>query len=409
MNAIPSGWRVIQPETNPPKRTKDPHRNRTMRRAWEKILKPRMEAEQAKRASFAPYVTALNAWEEYWFQRWKKRRSESADSGLLSVHRGDSVPQTEAPKTPTKKRIFDPPVHRITKDHLARFRAWLTVGGDRKPITINNYLRSVNAILTSTEDHEWIQGRQPKLRRLKAVKAAPKLAMDMEQVGSLYRACDRARWPKVDRRGNPIDTAAHWRAAVVLFSCFGFRTQELLRYQSWKRSLTWENFQWQSVSPGLSNATTEYGWLCYVPEKQEGFKPEPLVLAMPEIVRLHLRSLLPSGVPECQKSRPIFDWPLNRRYLNATWKAVCRAGGVTVQQSGTTRFELKHFRKTATTWHNLQSPGIAKWIVGHSERTSSVSDLHYNNPEIATTRALNAWQYPKAFDSIRDTGQKELF
>lgn len=406
MNSLPKGWNVIQPEklTKPAeKKQRDPHRKRTLRRAFNRILKPKMEAELAKPASFVPYSTALNLWESYWLQRWQQRRAKLAESAVGEP----PVPVTGSQYSPGKKKICDPPVHRITKAHLASFRLWLMQG--RQAITVNNHMRSVATMMRAAGENGWDVNRLPTLKRLKAKRAALKVIMTTEQVADLYRACDRATWPQVDRQGKSIDTAAHWRAAVVLFCCFGFRTQELLRYQSSKRSLTWGNFQWQSESPGLSTATTSCGWLSYVPEKQEGFKPEPLVLALPEIVMLHLRSLS-SNSATLPTSGIVFDWPWNRRSLASTWKAVCRAGGVAPKRSsGVTQFTVKHFRKTATTWHNLQTPGIAPWIVGHSDRKQSVSDLHYNNPELATTSHLQEWKYPQVFDAIRDTGQMRLF
>jgi hypothetical protein len=409
MNKMPQNWRIVQPDQpakpTSPKRKKDPHRKRTLRRTFRRILRPRMEAELAKKSSFAPYSTALNLWESYWLQRSDRRRAKLA----IAEGQRASVHMTEAQKTPGKRRVADPPVHRITKEHLASFRRWLMADGNRKSITVNNHMRSISTLLRAADDEDWIVSRQPKLKRLKSKKAAPKVVMTMDQVADLYKACDRASWPKVDREGNTIDTAAHWRAAVVLFCCFGFRTQELLRYQSWKRSLTWENLHWQSESPGTSTATTSCGWLSYVPEKQEGMKPEPLVLALPEIVMLHLRSLS-SNSATLPASGTIFNWPWSRRSLGLTWTAVCRAGGVTPKRgTGVHRFCVKHFRKTATTWHNLQAPSIAPWIVGHSERTQSVSDLHYNNPEHATTSHLQGWRYPEVFDDIRETGQMKLF
>ncbi len=396
---LPEGWGIVQPGQLKEKKTAK-RRRRTLRRAYERIRKPQMQAEGAKKAAFSPYSTALKAWETYWRERYCKRHSESAES----TSAGASVAMTDSQNSQAKTKVYDPPVDRITKVHLEAFRRWLMLG-NRSAITVNNYLRSINTILGSAE--VWLDQKRPKIKRLKARKAARKIIMSTDDVDRIYRACGSAKWPSKNRSGQPIDPAVQWRAAVSLFYCFGFRTQEILCYQSWKRSLSWENIRSQSESPGLSDATSQHGWLCYVPEKQEAAKPDPLVLALPELVALHLRSLWPGGAkPE---TGSVFDWPLNERSLRAAWKAICRTGGVKPRFGcGVSQFAIKHFRKTATTYHNLSEPGIAPYIIGHADR-ESVSDLHYNNTELATTRALQKFPFPKSFEQVRKTDQLELF
>ena len=398
---LPRGWGVVRTDDQPkPTAKAKPRRRRTLRRAFIKFQQPRMRAEGAKKAALSPYLTALKAWETYWCERYLSRRINSSDL----TNGGASVPQTDSQKSQGKTKVYDPPIDRITKAHLESFRQWLMPG--RTAITVNNYLRSIGTILRSADT--WLDGqKEPKVKRLKARKAARKIVISIDHVDTIYRSCESATWPSQNRSGQPIDPAEQWRAAVVLFFCFGFRTQEVVRYQSWRRSLSWENFHWQSASPGLSDAVNDHGWLCYVPEKQEGVKPEPLVLALPELVALHLRALWSNqGRPE---SGIVFDWPWNERSFRSTWRAICRAGGVKPKLgSGVPRYTIKHFRKTATTYHNLAEPGIAPYIVGHADR-ESVSDRHYNNPELATTRALQKFPLPKSFDLIRNTNQLRLF
>lgn len=402
---MPDDWRIVRPptpdsESSDSKPKPKPKRRRTLRRAFKLKLKPRMVAEGAKKASFSPYLTALKSWETYWQQRYAKRQEKRSES----EGDGASVPMTDSQKTQVKTKVYDPPVDRITKAHLEQFRLWLMPG--RATITVNNYLRSISTLLASAET--WLESkRQPKVRRLKERKSARKIIMSTEDVGAIYRSCDQVKWPSLDRDGQPVDPAVQWRAAVSLFFCFGFRTQEVLCYQSWKRSLSWENIHWQSESPGLSNAVNVHGWLSYVPEKQEGAKPEPLVLALPEIVSLHLRSLWSTSATP--RSGTIFNWPFNERSLRSAWKGICLASGARPKfGSGATSYAIKHFRKTATTMHNLNKRGIAPYIIGHADR-QSVSDMHYNNPELETTLALKSFPFPPEFEAIRKTDQLTLF
>lgn len=404
---MPEGWGLItdqadrQTKAEPADQAKkkgDPRRKQTLRRAYNRILKPRMQAEQAKRASFSPYVTAINHWERYWLERSDERRARR-----LKLADEPSVRQTDAQKTQAKKRIADPPIHRISKAHLEGFRRWILPG--KAAVTVNNLVAKIRTLILAADEAGWREERPPKLRRLKARNYATKLVMTDDDLTKLYRAADGASWPARDRMGREVNPGDQWRAAIVMFSCYGFRTQELIRYCSWKRSLSWANVLSQSVSPGLSEAVNDDGWLCYVPEKQEGAKPEQLVLAIPDVVRLHLRRLGRSGTTD---DGVIFDWPLSRRSQDIAFRGIClRAGVRPPVATGCSRFLIKHFRKTATTRHNLQTPGIAPHVLGHAPR--NVSERHYNNPEQAVANHLAQWQYPPVFDDVRKTNQGLLF
>lgn len=388
---MPKGWGIIQPPkttTTPPKRKR---RRQTLRRIYRRVIVPQLEAQDSKKSTFQAYETHLRGWERYWAERRAKREAAKA-----------SVPPIDPSNSQGKKRVCDPPIDRISKGHLEAFRRWLLPG--RSTLTVNNYLRTLSTILSAGLDSGAID-RAPKIRRLKARKAARKIVLSYEHVDCIYRACEVAKWPNRDQsRERLLDPVAQWRAAIVMFFVFGFRTQELIRYQSWKRSLSWQNLTASSLSPGLSEAVNAHGWLTYVPQKQEGAKPEPLYLALPELVALHLRSIRPT---ECVAGS-LFPWPLSEEKFRSTWRSILIAAGVRPKfESGADRYLLKHFRKTATTWHNYHEPGIAPHIIGHADR--SVSDAHYNNPELATTRALQKFPMPESFNAIRKTDQMELF
>jgi hypothetical protein len=393
---LPANWGIVRVEEStdsdhpkPPKKKR--RRRRTLRFVYSRKLKPMMVRDKAKAASFRPYVTALNHWEKYWQLKIQARQSERQSSLKLRVTE-PSVCRTEGSSGPKKTKIAGPPISKINRAMLEDFREWLATG--RESVTVNNLMKSILRILDVAVDRDWLEFR-PKVKQLREQKAAAKRVLTYEQVSAIYRAAEVAKWPRFDRSGRKLNPANQWRAAIVLWFNFGFRTQEITRYDSSKRAVTWDMITRGIHSPGLVAQTNQSGWLTYTPPKQEGKKPEPLTLALPPVVRAHIDSTGP-----VMPGQPIFDWPLSKKCFHDSWKLIVRAADVG-------RWWIKDFRKTCTTWHNYHSPGIAPHILGHAPR--NVSDGHYHNPELATTRALLEFPQPEAFDLVADANQLKLF
>lgn len=388
-----------QPVKQPTKRKTK--RRKGLRHVWETIVKPQLIEEGKKPATIREYITHINGWERYWRELAEsKEPSVASTEGCFSPRFSEKL-----------NRRPDPPYNRIKRQHLLAFRTWLIPGREMK--TVNNYLESIHT-LTEAAAESWpraFTSPPAKIKALKCRKAKPKVYMLVEHVDAIYRACSTAVWPRDSRLPEGITAADYWRAAVVLFFNFGFRTQELISHGSEFSALTWGQIYSQAESPGYSNGNNDHGWLVYTPRKQEAVKPEPLVLALHPIVAMHLRSLRPAAPAA---NTPIFPFPKSNNQFRDQWHAITRASRV--KPKGTlevNRYQVFHFRKTCITLHNYHRPGIAPFITGHADRDGqkgvAIQGKHYDCAELAAAEALLAFPQPPSFESIRRTDQLTLF
>jgi hypothetical protein len=406
---LPSAWAIVRPDDDEPglsgRNSEHPSSTRPrkgLRDVWRRYLEPRLLEEGRKPATFRAYQTHLLAWEKYWAEQSKKRPSKSSDE--------PSNPMFEGSKNTGNSEIAifpaGPPIQAIRRRHLSEFRLSLMAG--RSKVTVNNYLKSIRSLLLEARERGLLS-RSPQIKKLKARPNARKNYVTWEDVSAIYRSCSVASWPAVTRDGRRIDPVTFWRAAIVLYFNYGFRTQELIRYETSKRSLQWGNIVFDHASPGVSDLVNESGWLWYTPPKQEGEKPDPLVLAVSPIVREHLRSIRP---PHAKPTEDLFPFPFCQRSFLGQWRAIVRAAGVrrkaALEGAMGALYQIKDLRKSCTTYHNKHRAGIAQYIVGHGDR-NSISDVHYNSPEEATAEALLSCPQPEAFSEIRRTAQLMLF
>lgn len=360
---------------------------KTLADAFDELVLPELVARRRKPDTVDEYRLHLRRWEDY----WKARQFQVGE----------------------KHRISNPVLLQINRRLLVEWRGHLTetLGGSNR--NVNKHLGTAQAILAAAVKHGWLYGA-PKLEPLPHAKAARKLYLSYEQLGRLYDACAEATWPPVEaargpRREHP--PAVEWRAALVLFFNYGFRTQELIRFESDMRTLTWGNVTFDAATPAEGGqATCEHGWLWYVPQKQEWQKDEPLVLPLNAVARAHLESVRPRN-PDPR--RPVFDWPLCHVHLYSQWRRLLAIADLRPKPNLKTgeqeEYHFKHLRKSCVTWHNYYCPGIAPYITGHAEdrdeaaagkAASRVSATHYDNPEQVLVRVLNEFPQPEQFRAI---------
>jgi integrase len=421
---IPNNWSLIQgPEDNvnhnqPPSRL-------TLHQAWERWRLPRLIEEGRRHATIADYKTALNAWSRWCKSRRppeppKVDRPESpagnrVENPVLATPRKHgifpirpSVSETEGPEFGSELST-EPSVDQINQAVLAEFRVWLVQEQPRSKLTINRAMRNIRSILLAAESAGAIDGA-PTLRRLPAAKNRAKVYIQSDHVEAIYRACKVATWPIQDeqRRPLPHDPATYWRAAIVMWWCYGFRTQELIAYEHDHEPLTWSQISYELTSP-ISEVQSEQGWLWYVPQKQEALKPEPLVLPLCQAARRALQSIRPR---QFDATLPVFPFPLWKKEFYGTWAAIVRAANVRPRWIGGEQvYQIKHLRKSCATYHNLHNRGIAPFILGHASRDNeavAMTDGHYDNVELALVRHFASVPVPSAFSSP-SSGQLELF
>lgn len=366
-----------------------PGAEHTLSETFEQLVLPELVSKKRKPDTIAEYRTHLRRWDEYW---------ESQNSQQIG-----------------KRRITHPALGEISRLSLLNWRNYLADKfDDLGPRSLNKHVGSVQATLAAAMKEGWLWSC-PKLEPLKHAKAARKLYLTREQMGRLYDACDRAVWPpqeavRGDRRPHP--PAIEWKTALVLFFNFGFRTQELIRYESAMRTLTWGQISFEAETPAPDgHARCDHGWLWYVPEKQEWQKDETLVLPLNAVIRAHLDAMRPPGPIDPQ--RPVFDWPLNHVAFYQQWRALLAIAELKPKPNLKTgeqeSYHPKHLRKTCTTWHNAVCPGISIYITGHADdrdedaaeralqRTSRVSLAHYDNGENLLVQHMREYPQPEPF------------
>lgn len=299
------------------------------------------------------------------------------------------------------------PVAVIRRKHLGRFRDWLAAQGVRIP-TQNEACGVLRQLLRCAERHEIID-RAPRIERLHHHGRAARLYLTFDEVDRLFAVLDRARWPRMTSALSrlPYSPGDFWRASLVMFLTYGFRTQELIALESSFRSLTWANIYDDELTPNpagrMRNAS---GWLSYVPQKQERLKPEPLVNPLTPYARAALDLVRDTGT---EPQQPVFDVARSSVSFYNEWHRLIEIADIKPRVgSGVARYLPKHCRKTATTWLNTHQHGLGAHVVGHAsdrsgQQVSAISERHYANNEEATTVGLQTFEPPTCFLNLTRT------
>lgn len=357
----------------------------TMWDVFELLLLPDLRRRDRSPATIGEYRTALK-----FFDQWLLR--EGAKYG-----------------------IANPLLRDVSRASLEAFRDYVVRQRDVSHRTANKRVDSLLRILKFAAGREEVAEYEaaPEVAALEHTPAESKLYFRYEQLDRMYEAAGRCEWPDVDRDGQQLDAPAQWRAALVIFFCYGQRTQELIRYESRKESLTWGQIWPEPESPADDgHARCEHGWFTYVPTKQKRHKPQPLVLPISSTVAAHLKAISPQRSALSQMADgPIFNWPLTNGPLYEEWKRLLRNAKVTPKPDPATgrarRFLIKHLRKTCETWYAHHfGKEVAEAIVGHSAR--SVSSRHYINLEERVLEAVTTLPLPASFGEIFRAGQQQM-
>lgn len=169
------------------------------------------------------------------------------------------------------------------------------------------------------------------------------------------------------------------------------------------RPLFWSNIHGPGLTPDLEGeAECEYGWLKYLPQKQERYTRGSLIVPLTKHARAALDFLAQF---EHAPDDRILAWPQSALTFRNTFRKICKKAGVFPREGcGKDYFQINHFRKGATSEINNHRPGMAPYIVGHaSERSATasiVSDTHYDRQEKRVLECLMTLPMPECFDSI---------
>lgn len=296
------------------------------------------------------------------------------------------------------------PVAVIRRKHLDEFREWLGTQGCKIP-TQNEACGIIRQVLRCAERHELIE-RAPQIERKHHIGRAAKLYFSFEDVEALWKVLHKARWPRRDSLQMPLPYSAEqfWKSALVLYSIYGFRTQELVRLESHFRPLLWDNIYTEALTPNpAGRMESEHGWISYVPQKQERLKSDPVTVPLTPHTRAAIDCLV-DGTP--QPWDAVFDVSMSSVNFYHEWHRLVEFADIKPRAgSGVERYQIKHLRKTATTWLNNHQPGLGPHVVGHaSDRSgqgaSTISERHYANHEEAVVKGLASFQPPACFDEL---------
>lgn len=166
---------------------------------------------------------------------------------------------------------------------------------------------------------------------------------------------------------------------MVLWRTYGFRTQELIAYETIKRPITWENISFDPRTPNLeSDAINKLGWLHYVPPKTRKKKPSPIFLPLTKYTHHALQIMRSVGG---SNENPIFNSPRNAERFYGEWYRWMDMAGVR-PRNVELKFQPYAMRKTCATFANQHIPGLATAICrwGKSAEAKTASD-HYVSDE----------------------------
>lgn len=350
-----------------------------LRQVFDLYLRPTLQGRQRKRKTIAAIERHLRVFDDWWQRELEFWQSKS------------------------KIEIPRPVVASLTTQHLAAFQKALMDSG-RTGRYVNQALGSIRQVLRCAESRGLI-AVAPRIDAVSAPKAAPKIYLTDEHLTALWTAADSLRWPVKRRDFRPLhySPATAWRACLVLWTLYGFRTQELVALEDISQPITWANIVLTEETPNPAGYTSnEWGWLVYVPPKQSWVKSEPLYLPLTVHARAALEHLRPKDwTPEM----PVCDWTLSSSSFYATWHGWTAAAGIEPKVGK--RFLVKHLRKTCSTRTKNHRPGLSAYITGHaSDRSgtdavaSSVSEQHYENAEQAILECMTTIELPPIFDQI---------
>ncbi len=378
------------PASVPPSPPKIDRSTWTIAEAVDGYIDDVLRPNGGKAATMTQYRTARRYWDDW---------MESRQPGLLDLtenHRSMRPVVLLAAETTTAE--------------LKEFRNWVQqrAKGKNPSRTANKQLSCLKTVLTWLHEEE---GTQPPHfpKPLKTQSVADKLYLSLDELDRLYDATTRASWPTVNGSLKPLwhPPGVYWRCLLALYFNYGFDTQMLTAYAADKQPLCWRHIRWAPEYPGDdSNATNDHGWLWYVRTKTAGAKPEPLVMPLNACVAAHLKSIAPPN--GCDPDARLFDFPRCRKSLDVQWSALCHVANVRPKPDLHTgqerKYLLKHLRKTCSTYHETNMPGVSPLILGHAKRAlSEITYRHYAHPAMALVEALNSLTQPSTFARIFET------
>ncbi|HYG26637.1 MAG TPA: hypothetical protein VD906_07010, partial [Caulobacteraceae bacterium] len=282
-----------------------------IRELFQEVMLPKLKEMKASAGHIRESHLHLERWELWWTSLAQEHTDNLAVCSLSPYPAGG------------------PPAADLTAEELIAWRRWLPEQRTLFPSgvsdrTLNKHVQTIAGVLAAAAELRPREYSAIKVKRLKEGKA-PKYYFTYEQLNALYNGADAAEWPT--KGIGSLSPGDFWRCAFVLFTHYGFRTQELISFEENHRPLLVRQFFWEPETPHPEGtACNSDGWLSYVPQKQKRSKPEPLVLPLNRVVRAHVQMVLQAR--EAKEDEPLLPVPQCNRSFYAAWQRILRAARV---------------------------------------------------------------------------------
>lgn len=261
--------------------------------------------------------------------------------------------------------------------------------------TVDKRLRYLMAILNDATERGLIRKvRKPLVPKEESV---IRTLSDAELV-ALYRAAAGATWPKHDQ----FSAADFWRAFIVFAIVYGLRIGELTSlpwFESRGAKKLAFGFHPDKECPHTKlrnlGLISDPGWFVYLPTKQKGAKPLPLVLPVRDVVASHLDAIRGDrqfvfDIYSDLKTNEPGNWRDVKVSVYRQWYALCEAAGIPADLKATPH----DLRRTQETRYDLQlGKGTGGEVNGHAAR--SVSDTYYSQAVPRIHRAVMSVVLPE--------------
>ena len=302
-----------------------------------------------------------------------------------------------------------PVIAMVTTKSLCAFQDWLLSEGHSNR-TVNKDVGNIRTVLSRAAKRGVLKV-VPTIQRLPENKSATIQALTKAEFSRIYHACQVAAWPRQRRQTDllpgrwplPYCIADGWRALLVMFFTYGMRTEDLIRLSDDCNPLCWSNIVRSTPNPHpAGKRSNRWGWLVFTPDKTTSHKPEPLVLPLTQMARVHLDRLDPSRA--ASPADEIFLWPMtsgnvkkNKMGFYLQLECIMEAAGVkrrSMREKSKDRYTPKHFRSTCITWLENHRAGSSAYITGHADDRNpnaipKVQRDHYFSSEELVLDTLN--------------------
>lgn len=332
-----AGVRLFQPEEAPGPRK--------LRECYDEWLRPQHQ-RKASRSTLQEYETTLRHWERL-----------TGDPAVSSV----------------VQKTIDDFVDALLADEPK----------PKQPETVNKHLRNLRTILRrcvpqGVSPRGQTHGRHvldwlPTLDMLPETKPEPRV-IDLDELTAIYKACSVAT-----RVTGAVPAPLVWRTLLLTKYTFGPRTRDLCLMP-----LSALYLDPPCPLARLRKVEHEHGWIGYVATKTRRYKPYPLYLPIPKLLRLHIDELLKvlGGTRLFPVGNRMNDW-------HAQWNEIQRAAKIDEPL-----YLLKELRQTcATTWNEIEGSGglLGEHVCGHAKL--GVNARHYDQATRRVVRYVSEFPY----------------